>query len=104
MSADIHHANQLRKQMTADIAHDLRTPLTVIMSYLEGLTDGTLTATPQGFEAMCNEMILLKRLIDDLQILSLADAGELKLKWQAVQPHDLLEQVRQSFDPLSQEG
>ena len=46
MSEEIHRANQLRKQMTADIAHDLRTPLTVITGYLEGLRDGTLKPTP----------------------------------------------------------
>lgn len=104
MSADIHHANQLRKQMTADIAHDLRTPLTVIMGYLEGLRDGTLKPTPQRFEAMHIETILLKRLIDDLRTLSLADAGELKLMRQAVQPNELLEQVKRSFEPLAEEG
>ncbi|MFN8452389.1 MAG: ATP-binding protein [Anaerolineae bacterium] len=103
MSMDIHRANQLRKQMTADIAHDLRTPLTVISGYLEGLRDGTLKATPQRFEAMYNETVLLKRLIDDLRTLSLADAGELKLVYQVAQPGELLEQVRQSFEPLALE-
>lgn len=104
MSAEIHRANQLRKQMTADIAHDLRTPLTVIMGYLEGLRDGTLKPTPPRFDAMYNETIVLNRLIDDLRTLSLADAGELKLMRQAVAPSELLEQVQQSFEPLAEEG
>ena len=103
MSADIHRVNQLRKQMTADIAHDLRTPLTVIMGYLEGMSDGTLKATPQRLEAMYNETVVLKRLIDDLRTLSLADAGELKLVYQVLQPRELLEQVEQSFEPLAAE-
>ncbi len=103
MSADIHHANQLREQMTADIAHDLRTPLTVIMGYLEGLRDGTLKPTPQRFEAMYDESILLKRLIDDLRTLSLADAGKLKLMLQPIPPRELLEQVKQAFEPLAAE-
>jgi len=103
MSAEIHRANQLRQQMTADIAHDLRTPLTVITGYLEGLRDGTLKPTPERFTVMHDETLLLKRLIDDLRTLSLADAGELKLMVQAVQPRDLLEQIRQSFEPLAQE-
>ncbi len=103
MSADIHRANQLRKQMTADIAHDLRTPLTVIMGYLEGLRDGTLKATPPRFEAMYNESVVLKRLIDDLRTLSLADAGELTLVYQTVQPSDLLEQVKQSFEQMAKD-
>ena len=52
---------------------------------------------------MYDETLLLKRLIDDLRTLSLADAGELKLVYQPVQPRELLEQVRQSFEPLAQE-
>ncbi len=103
MSAEIHRANQLRKQMTADIAHDLRTPLMVISGYLEALRDGTLKPTQERFDAMDQEALLLKRLIDDLRTLSLADAGELKLVYQSVSPRELLEQVSQSFTPLAAE-
>jgi signal transduction histidine kinase len=103
MSEEIHRANQLRKQMTADIAHDLRTPLTVITGYLEGLRDGTLKPTQQRFDVMYDETQLLKRLIDDLRTLSLADAGELKLFYQSVQPRELLEGIKQSFEPLAEE-
>lgn len=103
MSAEIHRANQLRKQMTADIAHDLRTPLMVISGYLEALRDGTLKPTPERFEAMNQEATLLKRLVEDLRTLSLADAGELKLVYQPVSPRELLEQVKQSFEPLADE-
>jgi signal transduction histidine kinase len=103
MSAEIHRANQLRKQMTADIAHDLRTPLMVISGYLEALRDGTLPPTQERFEAMNQEATLLKRLIEDLRTLSLADAGELKLVSQAIQPRELLEQVKQSFEPMADE-
>ncbi|HEX2905612.1 MAG TPA: ATP-binding protein [Phototrophicaceae bacterium] len=104
MSAEIYRANQLRKQMTADIAHDLRTPLTVITGYLEGLRDGTLKPTSARFDIMYQETTLLKRLIDDLRTLSLADAGELKLECQPIQAAELLEQVRQSFEPLAAEA
>lgn len=103
MSAQIHRANQLRKQMTADIAHDLRTPLMVISGYLEALRDGTFQPTPERFEAMNREALLLKRLVEDLRTLSLADAGELKLVYQPVQPRELLEQVRESFEPIADE-
>lgn len=84
MSAEIAHANHLRRQMTADIAHDLRTPLMVISGYLEALRDGTLQPTQARFDAMNQEAVLLKRLVDDLRTLSLADAGELKLVYQSV--------------------
>ncbi len=103
MSADVHRANQLRKQMTADIAHDLRTPLMVISGYLEALRDGTFQPTPERFEAMNREAQLLKRLVEDLRTLSLADAGKLKLVYQPVQPRELLEQVKESFEPIADE-
>ena len=103
MSAQLHRANQLRQQMTADVAHDLRTPLMVITGYLEALSDGTLQPTPARFQAMNNEATLLKRLIEDLRTLSLADAGELKLIMEQVQPRDLLQQVKQSFEPIAQQ-
>lgn len=97
MSANLARANQLRKQMTADIAHDLRTPLTVIAGYLEALRDGTLQPSPERFRVMSEEVALLQRLVEDLRILSLADAGELKLVRAAVSLHELLERVAASF-------
>lgn len=103
MSAQIHRANQLRQQMTADIAHDLRTPLMVISGYLEALRDGTFAPTPDRFEAMNREAHVLKRLVEDLRTLSLADAGELKLQRQSIQPQELLGQVKQSFEPIADE-
>jgi signal transduction histidine kinase len=55
MSADLARAVELRRQMTADIAHDLRTPLTVMAGYLEALRDGVLEPSPDRFETMHQE-------------------------------------------------
>jgi signal transduction histidine kinase len=104
MSKDLAQANYLRKQMTADISHDLRTPLTVIGGYLEALQDGTLRPTPQRFETMNAEVLRLKRLVEDLRTLTLADAGELKLACQPVQIEILLNHVAASFQPLFDEN
>ena len=103
MSAQIHRVNQQRQQMTADIAHDLRTPLLVITGYLEALRDGTFESTPERFEAMHQEALQLKRLVEDLRTLSLADSGQLKLIYQSVHPSELLSQVQKSFEPLADE-
>lgn len=93
MSADLVKSNQARKQMTADIAHDLRNPLTVIGGYLEALKDGKLKPTLERFETMQAEVKRLQRLVDDLRTLSLADAGELKLHLEPVAPREVLERV-----------
>lgn len=79
MSADLALANQSRKQMTADIFHDLRNPLTVISCYLESLQDGKLKPMTERFAVMQAEVRHLQRLVEDLRTLSLADVGELKL-------------------------
>jgi signal transduction histidine kinase len=97
MSADLEHANQVRQQMTADIAHDLRTPLSVITGYLEGLKDGVIKPTPNRFNAMYDEALYLQRLVEDLRTLSLADAGELSLNRQPVQPGEIIEKLAAAF-------
>jgi len=104
MSADLAHSNELRRQMTADIAHDLRTPLTVIKGYTEALRDGDLPPTQVTFETMYQEAQLLSHLIDDLRVLSLADAGELTLNRRATAPQELLSQAQAAYLPQAREA
>jgi signal transduction histidine kinase len=93
MSADLERATQLRRQMTADIAHDLRTPLTVLAGYLEALHDEVLKPTPERFATLYDETQLLLRLVEDLHTLALADAGELRLSRQPIAPRQLVERI-----------
>ncbi len=93
MSSDLDRANIQRRQMTADIAHDLRTPLSVILGYTESLADGKLAGTPDVYAVMYKESLHLNHLIEDLRTLSLADAGELPLQRRAVAPAALLERT-----------
>jgi signal transduction histidine kinase len=97
MSADLAKANRSRKQMTADIAHDLRNPLTVLGGYLESLKDGKLKPSTERYQTMQAEVTLLQKLVDDLRILSLADAGELMLHFQPVNPYEILARVRAAY-------
>lgn len=102
MSADLSHASQLRRQMTADIAHDLRTPLSVILGYTEALSDGKLPGSPDVFTVMHREAQHLSHLVEDLRTLSLADAGELPLMRQPTPPYELLLRVVQAHTPQAQ--
>jgi two-component system sensor histidine kinase BaeS len=97
MSADLENAKALRRQMTADIAHDLRTPLAVITGYLEGLKDGVIKPSPKRFMAMHDEALFLQRLVEDLRTLSLADAGELSLVLQPIRPGELVARLAASY-------
>lgn len=97
MSADLTKANQARKQMTADVAHDLRNPLTVISGYLESLQDGKLKPTSERFATMQMEVQHLQHLVEDLRLLSLADSGELRLYPEPTAPAELLERVATAY-------
>src|SRR5262249_40074194 len=97
MSADLARATELRRQMTADVAHDLRTPLTVIAGYLEALRDRVLKPTPERFATMYDETRLLLRLVDDLPALSRADTGELPIERRPAAPRQLLEHVVETY-------
>jgi signal transduction histidine kinase len=79
MTADLERADQLRRDMTADIAHELRTPLTVIQGNLEAILDGVYPADAEHLEPVLRKTRLLRRLVEDLRTLALADAGELLL-------------------------
>jgi signal transduction histidine kinase len=105
MSAELAHSTELRRRMTADIAHDLRSPLSVILGYTEALSDGKLEPTSEILRVMHTEARHLNHLIDDLKTLSLADAGELPLVLQNVSPGDLLQRAADSQRVLaSQKG
>ncbi|XSG76593.1 sensor histidine kinase [Herpetosiphon llansteffanensis] len=93
MSADLSRATHLRKQMTADLAHDLRTPLSILRGYAEGLRDGILQPSETIYTVIFDEVTHLQRLVDDLRVLSLADAGELSLNRRLVDPAALLERT-----------
>ena len=97
MASALAQADEQRRQMTADIAHELRTPLTIIKGRLEGLQDGVYSATPDQIERLLNETALLERLIEDLRVLALAEAGQLPLYPEPLDPLDLLEDAASAF-------
>jgi signal transduction histidine kinase len=103
MSQEVSRVNQSRRQMTADIAHDLRTPLTVISGYIESMRDGVLKPTPQRYSLIYAEIERLQRLVEDLRMLSLADAGELSLNLQQVPSKNLLNRAAALFQPLAEQ-
>jgi two-component system, OmpR family, sensor histidine kinase BaeS len=97
MSAELAHSMELRKQMTANIAHDLRSPLSIILGYTEALNDGKLEPSTDILQTMHTEAEHLKRLIEDFKTLALADAGELPLYPQSISPQVLLQRVASAY-------
>jgi signal transduction histidine kinase len=102
MAAELQHAEDLRRQMTADIAHELRTPISVIQGNIEALQDGVFPLTAESLAPIQAKTALLARLVEDLRHLALAEAGQLPLDRQ---PTDLLTLVRHSvaaFEPAAE--
>jgi signal transduction histidine kinase len=99
MAENLQRSEQLRSSMIADVAHELRTPLSNLKGYLEAIHDGVIKPEPDALHSLGEEANLLSRLVDDLQELSLAEAGELKLDCRKRDIIKLLKQtvaVRQS--------
>jgi signal transduction histidine kinase len=93
MANDLERAEQLRQNMVADIAHELRTPLSNIKGYLEATRDGVVKPDIDTLRKLDEEATLLSRLVDDLQELSLAEANELKLVYHREDITNVIEQA-----------
>ncbi|MCL4528881.1 MAG: ATP-binding protein [Chloroflexi bacterium] len=97
MSTDLARSLNLRRQMTADIAHELRTPISIILGHAEAVHDEVLPPSIETFEIIREEAERLEHLVDDLRILSMADAGELKLTLRPYSPQKLLHDAQKIY-------
>ena len=97
MAAELERADRQRRNLTADVAHELRTPLHIIQGNLEGILDGVYEPTHEHIAATLGETRLLARLVEDLRTLSLAEAGQLPLQREPIDAGELLADVATSF-------
>ena len=98
MIDNLRRSETIRQTMTADIAHELRTPVTIIQGNLEAILDGVYQPTAETIAPIYEETLHLGRLIDDLRDLALAEAGELRLN---KEPTDLVALVNQVTEMVS---
>jgi signal transduction histidine kinase len=103
MAADLAAAERQRRQMTADIAHELRNPLSVVRGNLEAMFDGIYPVDAEHLEPIYQETVLLQRLVEDLRLLTLADGGQLELIRSDVDVERLLRSVREGAEAIAQE-
>ncbi len=85
MAEQLEKKEKSRRQFLADIAHELRNPLSIVQGNLEAWLDGVITPTPEQVASVYDETVLLSRLVTDLRDLSLAEAGQLKLSQSATE-------------------
>lgn len=97
MTEQLTRNEEVRRNMVADIAHELRTPLAVILGKLESIQEGVLPSTPETILPIQDETLRLTRLVRDLQQLSLAEAGKLPLALQEVDLRQIVERITEQF-------
>ena len=102
MSEDLVRADEQRKRLTADITHDLSTPLQVISGYMEMIDEGEVTLSPQRIEIIKTEIEHLRRLVGDLTTLSQVEAQALDMQLQPTRPGVLLEKIQLTFLPIAE--
>ncbi|MBI2305627.1 MAG: HAMP domain-containing protein [Chloroflexi bacterium] len=90
-----------RRQMVADIAHELRTPLSIIQGNLEAMVDGFVPPNREQLSSLHQESQFLSRLVSDLRELSLMEAGQLKMEKSST---DLGTVIQRSVEKVSLQG
>lgn len=98
MANALQHANHVQRQMIADIAHELRTPLSNIRGYIEAVRDRVVEPDEETIATLDGEALLLSRLVDDLQELSMVEAGQMTME---LQPEDLKELVARTTEAMA---
>ena len=93
-----------RRALLADVAHELRTPLSVIRGNVEGILDGVYPADEAHLGPLLEETAVMARLLDDLQILSTAEAGVLRLHRERVDPVALAQDATAAFRARADRG
>lgn len=103
MATSLRQAEETRRQLLADIAHELGTPLAVLQANLEGMLDGVVSATADKLASLHTQTQVLTRLVRDLRDLSLAQQGQLRLDRQPLDLGALVRDVAEMSRPVADE-
>ncbi|MDF1511046.1 ATP-binding protein [Robertmurraya sp. DFI.2.37] len=88
----------LRKQFTADLAHELRTPLATLRSQIEAYQDGVWEPTPKRLQQSHDELMRLVRLVNELEKLLAAENPQIKLKKTDIEANKILNRIKTQFE------
>lgn len=99
MAGSLLQAQESRRAMTADIAHELRNPLAVQRANLEALQDGLYPLSPENLQPILEQNLLLTRIVEDLRTLALAESGQMPLERTALDFSGLVQRLVERFQP-----
>ena len=97
MADDIQRAERQRLNLMADVAHELRTPLSNIQGYVEAMKDGIINPSDETLESIHQQVLQLNHLVEDVKLLSLIDAGALRLNFEQAAVGDVLSRSVMGF-------
>ncbi len=103
MADALERSDRERRELLADVAHELRTPLSIVQGRLEGMVDGIYELTPDQIAPALEETYLLERLVEDLRTLTLAESGRLRFDTRPVQIVDVAARVVDVFQAQAAE-
>ena len=102
MAEGLEEAERHRRNLTADIAHELRTPLSNIQGYLEAIKDGLVQPTPETIDTIHGQALHLSRLVEDLRLLAQVEAGALTLQLSLTRMEELLQSSVEAVRPRAE--
>lgn len=102
LAESLSYQEKLRKQFSTDLAHEFRTPITILQSQLEAFQDGILEPTPDRLKQCHIELMRLVRLVDDLEKLMVAENPKLQLNIVELNVQDELNSLKEYYTPISQ--
>lgn len=100
LAEKLEYQAELRRRMTSDIAHELRTPVAVVQSHIEAFIDGVWKPSPDKLTIVLNEIFRLTKLIKNLSDLSNIESDEIKINKSEFNLSALLTNIVESFEPL----
>lgn len=93
MAQSLQKTETMRRNLTADVAHELRTPLAILRGNLESLQAGAIQATPENIVSLHDEVIRINKLVNDMETLALAETGNLVLHVQPTRFQEVLDRL-----------
>lgn len=102
MAENLEKAQVQRRSLVADVAHELRTPLSNVQGYLEAVKDGVLPPDEPTVDTIYQQVRHVVKLVEDLRLLALADTGVMRLDRQPASIEDLLHQTAEAFGPAAE--
>ena len=104
MAESLETNEERRRELLADVAHELRTPLQVIRGTVEGMLDGLYSTEPERLRPLLEKTVVMARLLDDLRTLSMAEGGVLMLFREPVDPRAIADDAMQAFRSMADEA